>query len=129
MINFGVYQSTTLEDLGTVAMIAGKKGKLRFIPKNLRDLTKRVAVVVTKANGESAVITCSNNISELVRTAIAKGMEDKKALAVISKLSVLEGENAVPFISAPAGSSAAEEFTIEQLATEKVTDYEALVAF
>lgn len=127
MIKFAVYESSTLEDLGTVAQVVGKKGTLAFINKNLAS-TKRVAVVLKNVKGESTVITCSAPVSTSVRNALANGVERRKVLAIVSKLNVLEGETEVPFICAPAGSSTMEEFTIESLATEKVTDYAELIA-
>lgn len=136
MIKFEVYAGSTMEDLGTPAQLVGKKGTLQFSNKNItsekiNDKGNRVAVVVIMKNakGESVVVSCSQAVSASVRKALEGGMERKQALAIIAKLSILEGETGIPFISAPAGESTADIFTVEQLATEKVANYEALIAF
>jgi hypothetical protein len=129
-LNFAVYESTTLADLGTPAQAVGKGGSLAFIPKNLVNAAKRVAVVLKNKKGESTVVSCSEGVSAMVRKALAGGMEKKKALAIISKLSILEGDAEVPYICAPAGEGGnLEEFTVELLAKDTVANYEELVAF
>lgn len=134
-VKFAVYESTTLEDLGTVAQVVGKKGTLKFSNKNLASeklnsngVRVAVVIVLKQADGKTSVVSCSQSVSVSVRKALEEGMEQKKALAIVSKLSVLEGPSEVPFICAPVGSSLGEEFTIEQLATEKVVDYAELIA-
>ena len=128
-LKFAVYESTTLEDLGTPATAVGKGGTLAFIPKNFNG-TKRVVVVLKNKKGESMVLSCSTQVSGMVRKAVEKGMAKAEALSVLSKLSILEGDDEIPYICAPAGSGGAlEEFTIAELAGEEVTSYEELVAF
>src|SRR5680860_536623 len=110
-LKFAVYESTTLEDLGTTATVVGKGGSLAFIPKNLAG-TKRVVVVLKNKAGESTTLSCSTEVSNMVRKAIEKGMAKAEALAVLSKLSILEGESKIPYLCAPAGEGTLEEFTI-----------------
>lgn len=128
-LNFAIYESATLNDLGTPATAVGKGGSLAFIPKNLANNDKRVALILKKKNGESSVLSCSEGVSAMVRKALAGGMDKKKALAILSKLSILEGESEVPYLCAPAGESNLELFVIEELAKVKETTYEELVAF
>ena len=130
MIDFKVYESTTLTDLGTLAKVAGKGGKLKFIAKNLANDEKRVAVVVNKADGTSAVIPCSNTVSKGVRQALESSVEKNKILATLAKLSVMEGEEEHPFIVAPiTAGGTEEEFTIEQLAVVKNATYEDVIGY
>ena len=128
-LNFAKYESTTLEDLGTPAVVLGKGGTIAFIPKNLANTAKRVVLVLKKKNGESSTLSCSEQVSAMVRKAIAKGMTKPEALAVLSKLSILEGDSEIPYLCAPAGEGNLEEFTIAELATEEVSSYEELIAF
>lgn len=128
-LNFAVYESTTLNDLGTPATAVGKGGSLAFIPKNLANVAKRVVIVLKNKLGESTTLSCSEQVSSIVRKAIAGGMEKKQALAILSKLSILEGDTEVPYLCAPAGEGSLEEFKIEELAKNKVANYEELVAF
>ena len=128
-LNFAVYESTTLDDLGTPATAVGEGGSLAFIPKNLANVAKRVVLVLKNKAGESTTLSCSKQVSAMVRKALNSGMEKKKALAILAKLSILEGETDVPYLCAPAGEGNLEEFTIEELAENKVANYEELVAF
>jgi hypothetical protein len=95
-VKFEMYQGTTAEltELGTVKEIAGKKGKISFIRKNFNDATKRVAVVLTNANGESALISCSKQVSDALRS---KQMN----IAQLASCKVLENEDGINFISMP----------------------------
>ena len=128
-LNFAVYESTTLEDLGTPAKVVGKGGSLAFIPKNLANTAKRVVLVLKNKAGESTTLSCSEQVSSMVRKALNGGMQKKQALAILSKLSILEGESEIPYLCAPAGEGNLEEYTIEQLAKETVEGYEEMVAF
>ena len=129
MLKFAVYEgSETLTDLGTVAQAVGTKGTLAFIPKNLKS-SKRVAIVLKNNKGESSVVSCSTTVSDEIRSALAKGVEKNKVLGIIAKLSIMEGETEIPFITAPAGEgSGLEEFTIESLSKEAV-GYESFLTF
>jgi hypothetical protein len=90
---------STLESQGTVLSLVGKDGKLGFIPKNLNDEDKRVVIILTKKNGTSTAITCSE--------AVSKGLRDKSIkLGNLINFEVLEGESGIPFISLPSGALA-----------------------
>lgn len=127
-VEFKLYEGTTMEDLGTVAQVVGAKGKLAFITKNLAS-TKRVAIVLRNKNGESAVQSCSEPVSNAVRKALQGGKTKKEVLAVIAQLSILEGDTGISFICAPAGELSLESFSIEELIEETVSSYEELVHF
>src|SRR5680860_755252 len=111
-LKFAVYESTTLDDLGTPATAVGKGGTLAFISKNLANIAKRVVLVLKNKKGESTTLSCSEQVSSMVRKAIEKGMKKAEALAVLSKLSILEGDSEIPYLCAPAGEGTLEEFTI-----------------
>src|SRR6478752_3936333 len=89
-----VRSSSTLEDLGTVKANAGKKGSIAFIPGNLADTTKRVALVITNAAGQSAVVACSSKVSKALR---AKELNIKQ----LAGLSILKNEDGQMFVSMP----------------------------
>ena len=127
-IKFEMYQGTTgeLTELGTVKALAGKKGKLSFIRKNFNDATKRVAVVLTNAKGESAMVTCSKQVSDALRN---KQMN----IAQLVGCTVLENEDGVSFISMPStgGLQTFDTDTIKVTATPVSSEFlpEELVAF
>lgn len=96
-ITFAKYEraESTLESLGTVMDLVGKDGKLGIIPKNFKDTAKRVVIILTKKNGTSAQVTCSQAVSD--------GLRDKSIeLGNLLAFEVLEGE-AGAFISLPSG--------------------------
>jgi hypothetical protein len=98
-IQFAKYERTesTLESQGTVMDLVGKDGFLELIPKNLRDTNKRVVVILKKKNGQSAMVTCSQQVSDGIRN---KTIE----LGHVLNFEILEGESGVPFISMPGGA-------------------------
>ena len=59
--------SASLEKLGTVKELAGKGGSLSFLRKNWNDPSKRVALVIKRADNTSAVVACSKQVSEELR--------------------------------------------------------------
>lgn len=67
MLKFAKFTREDRTELGTVASLVGKGGKVKFVPKNLADDSKRVAVILEKKNGESAIILCSKAVSAGVR--------------------------------------------------------------
>ena len=111
-ITFAKYEraESTLESLGTVMDLVGKDGKLGIIPKNFKDSSKRVVIILTKKNGTSAQVTCSE--------AVSKGLRDASIeLGNLLSFEVLEGE-AGAFISLP--SSGLVEVAVKSLT---VVDY------
>ena len=88
MVQFKKYEGTSAElvDLGTVKELAGKGGKIGFLRKNYNDLTKRVVVVLTNKAGNSAVVPCSKQVSEMFRA-------KKLTIAQLAGLNVIEVED------------------------------------
>lgn len=67
MVKFENYQREDRVELGTVAQLVGKGGKVKFVPKNLADDSKRVAVILENKTGASALVLCSEAVSKGVR--------------------------------------------------------------
>lgn len=115
MLEFKIYErEEDLTDLGTITSLLGPEGKIAIIPKNFKDATKRVALVLTKEDGTSAVVACS--------TAVSNGLRDKTiTLGNVVGFSILENEDGIPFISLPATNGAAlQEHSLKSL---KLTTY------
>lgn len=114
MIEFKKYERTAdaeLESLGTVVDLVGKDGKLGLIPKNFKDSSKRVVIILTKKNGTSAQVTCS--------AAVSQGLRDKTIdLGNVLGFEILEGE-AGAFISLP--SSGLMEVAVKSLTMAEYT--------
>ena len=97
-LEFAVYerQESTLQTLGTVLETVGNDGTISLIPKNFKDESKRVVVILKKKNGESASVTCSQQVSD--------GLRNKSIqLGQVLNFELLEGESGIPFISLPGG--------------------------
>src|SRR5688572_15217072 len=114
MVKFGKFERNDagLTDLGTLKAVVGKGGKIAFIRKNYNDESKRVAVVLTNKGGDSAVVSCSKQVSDALR---AKQIN----LAQLAGLNVLENAEGVAFISMPA-TGALQEFSIDKINVEAV---------
>lgn len=106
---------STLEDLGTVKSIVGAGGKIAVIRKNWEDKAKRVAILLTNKKGNSAVIPCSTQVSNALRSG-------KMKIAQLISLSVVEAEaedgSKRNFISMPA-TGAIKEVAIDSIKEEK----------
>jgi hypothetical protein len=127
-LNFQVYESATLEVLGTLKSVAGTGGKLRFTNKSM-NANGSLCVVIEKKDGKSATATCSKVVSAAIRKALAAGKTKQEALAAIVDLDIVEAPNGGNYISAPRGEGGeVESFTIAALAKE-VFSFEELVAF
>lgn len=85
-----------MESQGTVLSLVGKDGSLALIPKNFKDASKRVVVVLKKKNGQSAAVTCSQQVSDGLRNGSIE-------LGHVLNFDILEGESGIPFISLPGG--------------------------
>lgn len=125
-VAFAIYESATLEVVGSLEGLAGRGGALKFTNKSLNNSAGQLAVVITKKDGTSAVVTCSKAVTAGVRKALEAGTSKKTCLASISKLDIVEAPNGGNYISAPAGAQG-ESFTIEELKREAM-NYEDLVA-
>jgi len=127
MIEFKKYEgAANLTDLGTLAEQIGAKGTVKLSKPNFNS-TKRVVIIAENEKGESAVVTCSTNLSNHLRKAKADGASKEELLAYAVGQKVLEGEEGTPFITMP-GGEVTEGVTIASLkkvkVTEKVTNLE-----
>lgn len=68
MLKFQKYQREDRIELGTVQSLVGKGGKIKFVPKNLADDSKRVAAILENKAGASALVVCSEAVSKGVRS-------------------------------------------------------------
>jgi hypothetical protein len=110
---FENYQAveSTLTSLGTVGKAIGLNGKIAFVPSNLEDASKRLVVVLKKEDGTSKMVTCSQKVSDGVRSGSIKADH-------LLNFEVLYGESGIPFISLPGGGLI--EFAVKDL---KAVDY------
>ena len=123
-LNFAKYESTDLEDLGVVSSVVGAKGTLSIAPKSLRvGNTKRIVIILKKKDGTSSAVSCSSAVSDSIKKAVANDMSKEQILAIVAKLSILEGADEVPYICAPQGTTTMEEFAIEKLVKIADLDY------
>ena len=128
-MEFKIYEGSdaSLEDLGTLKSIAGKSGSIALIRKNYNNPEKRVAIVITRKDGKSTVVACSEPVSRMLR---AKEMN----IAELATLPVLESDKGV-FVSLPGGGTGTQSFKVDTLtasAPVAVSDEflpEELVAF
>jgi hypothetical protein len=67
-LKFANYVREDRVELGTVAQLVGKGGKIKLVAKNLADDSKRVTVILEKKNGESVLVICSKSVSDGVRS-------------------------------------------------------------
>lgn len=104
---------SSLTDLGTITSIVGQAGFLGIIPKNFKDLSKRVVIVLTKKDGTSATVSCSK--------AVSAGLRDKSiTLGNLMSFNLLENEDGVAFISMPAVGTQLQQYAVASL---KLTEY------
>lgn len=97
MLDFKKHQGSTLASEGTVASLVGEKGKISLIPKNYKDSSKRVAVILQKEDGTSAMVSCSKAVSE--------GLRDKSIkIEQLIGFNVVLSTEGVPFIAVPSSA-------------------------
>ena len=128
MLEFKKYEGgpSTLTDLGSVKSIAGKGGKIAFIRNNFNNPDKRVALLITNSDGNSAVLACSQQVSDALRN-------KQMTIAQLANLSVIENEEGINFIAMPA-TGGLQEFSVDAItsvATEPSSEFlpEELIAF
>jgi hypothetical protein len=128
MLTFKVFERTERVELGTISSVLGKKGKIALIARNFSDLSKRVVVVLTKANGESATAVCSAQVSKLLRSKELK-LSQLIGFTIIEQ--TLQNGETANIIAMPSG--ALNEITLDTLKTKEyepvAVDWEELVAF
>ena len=124
MVEFKVYQRTdaTLESEGTVLDLVGKDGKISIIPRNFKDKSKRVVLILQRADGTSCQVSCSAQVSEGLRNKSIK-------IENVLNFNVVTAESGISFISMPAGALVTVE--VKNLTAEEfvpsIVAYEELV--
>lgn len=107
-------KESALTELGTLKSLAGKGGKITFLRKNFANKSKRVALVVTQKDGKSAIIPCSQQVSDLIRN-------KEITINQLAGLQVVEGSNeagdTTHFVVLPQGGGA-QEFSADKLKEE-----------
>jgi len=126
-LEFKVFEraENTLNSLGTVLENVGKNGSLSVIPANLKDTSKRVVIILKKADGTSTGVTCSKKVSD--------GIRNKEiTMSNVLGFDILEGESGVPFISMPAGEAlqaiAVKDLKPKAYEPKTVSDMQELIA-
>jgi hypothetical protein len=86
--------SANLTSQGTIVETIGTDGSISFIRKNFNNPEKRVALLLKNKKGESAIISCSRQLSDEIR---------KKNITVadIFGLEIVENEDEVMFVTMP----------------------------
>jgi hypothetical protein len=129
-LNFKNYERAERTELGTVAELIGKGGKIKLSPRNFADETKRVAVVLEQANGASDMVICSAELSKRLRSKEIT-LSNLIGFVVTEQLSA-SGE-LINVITLPTGGSMIEINVddVKQTAYEPVSTFNAdeLVAF
>jgi hypothetical protein len=127
MVQFTTFARTNsvLTTAGVVRDLVGTDGTLSIIPKNFKDSSKRVALVLTKADGTSAMISCSKAVSD--------GLRDKSIkMSNVASFEVLENEEGLSFICLPATGGALVNFAVKDLKLENyvpaAVNFEQLIA-
>jgi hypothetical protein len=108
---FKVYQGAqnSLTQVGTAIQLAGKNGKIGFIPSNFNDVTKQIAVVIKRADGTSTQVTCSKRVTEMLRN-------KQVTIRDIANYEITAASNGGFYISAPGGL---QEFNADSLVSAK----------
>lgn len=122
-LNFKNYERTERVELGTVAELIGKGGKLKLIPRNFADDSKRVMVILEQANGASDSVLCSPELSKRLRSKEIS-LSQLVALTVTEQLSAT-GE-VINIISMPNSGANLIEVNIDDV---KATAYEPVTTF
>ena len=120
---FKVYESASLEDLGTILDIIGENGELRFSSQKNLNSKNRVTLILKDEDGKSVAVPCSKAVSITVRQALSEGKTKAECLSALVNLNLLEDKDGKIFIS-PLGNRDAtpEEFhKVGELAEVKVT--------
>ena len=105
----------TFSEAGTLAENAVGMS-LKFSKKNLKNLEKKVTLLLKDEEGNNYFLPCTTPLSESVRAAIAKGKSHKEILSALQHLTIIvNDEDGKYFLNAPDGGSGFESFKIEDL--------------
>lgn len=119
MVNFEVYAGTAseVENIGTLSANVGLGGSIDFIKKNFNNADKRVVVLAKNKAGESAVISCSEQLSKDLRKQYSEGADRQQLLAGLLAMPIFENE--VGNFIGYEGAAGGEGFAVEALAKVK----------
>ena len=109
---------SNLQSHGTVVETTGPDGSIAFIRKNFNNPEKRVALLLKNKKGESAVISCSQQLSNAIR-------EGKITVSEIFALEIVEGEKGT-FVSMPS-TGAIQTFEAKKFKVKAVTTSDEFV--
>jgi hypothetical protein len=130
-LNFKNYERAERTELGTVAELIGKGGTIKLSPRNFADDTKRVAVILEQANGDSDMVICSAELSKRLRSKEIT-LSQLVGFTVTEQLSATgETINVITMPSNSAGMIVLKLDDVKQTAYEPVNAFNAdeLVAF
>ena len=127
-LEFKLYERTERTELGTVAELTGVGGKIALSPPNFINHDKRVVIVMKKANGTSAQVVCSSNVSNGLR-AKEITLSQVQGFPVVEQITN-DGE-IINIVTMPSGGSLVEFNVTGEVAEYKapVFDPSELVAF
>lgn len=119
--------SDQLEDIGTLEDAVGSEGTITFLKKNFMS-DKRVVVLAKNKDNESAIVTCSKQLSDHLRKSKADGATKEELLAYVASLSILENAEGTPYITVPSSGEVTEGIKIRDLKKKKVSDKVKVIA-
>ena len=127
-LEFKLYERTERTELGTVAELTGVGGKIGLLPANFNNHDKRVIIVMKKANGTSAQVICSSNVSSGLR-AKEITLSQVQGFPVVEQITN-DGE-IINIVTMPSGGALVEFNVTGEVAEYKspVFDPSELVAF
>jgi hypothetical protein len=126
-LNFKVREAqknVTATVIGTVASVIGKGGSVDFIPSNLLNADKRLYVILTKADGTSDSVICSQAVSDAFR---AKEISVNHLLGFEIKEQVSSAGELYNQINMPSSNASlinfkVDDITVEEFKVEALTD-------
>jgi len=116
-LEFKLYERTERTELGTVAELTGVGGKIGLLPTNFNNPEKRVVIIMKKADGTSAQVVCSSNVSNGLR-AKEITLSQAQGFPIIEQITP-DGE-IINIVSMPSGGALV-EFNV----TGEVAEYQA----
>lgn len=127
-LEFKLYERTERTELGTVAELTGVGGKIGLLPTNFNNHDKRVVIIMKKANGTSAQVICSSNVSEGLR-AKEITLSQVQGFPIVEQITP-DGE-IINIVTMPSGGALVEFNVTGEVAEYKapVFDPSELVAF
>lgn len=117
LVEFKLHTRAERVELGTIAELTGVGGKIALIPSNFNNPDRRVVIVMRKADGTSATVTCSKPVSEGLRSKEI-GLRQVQNFPIVEHVTS-DGE-VIALVSMPSGGGLV-EFNV----TNEVVEYQA----